>query len=148
MTSKRLNKELLEITKNPPPGCSAGPINDDLHTWEGTITGPDGSPYAGGVFFLRIMFPSDYPFKPPKVKFITKIYHPNIAPNSGDICLDILRSQWTPALTTSKLLLCITSLLTSPNPDDPLYQEAGKLYKQNLKKFNKTAAEWTRKNAS
>ncbi|CAG2194659.1 UBC4 [Mytilus edulis] len=133
MATKRLNKELIDISKCPPPGISAGPINDDMFTWEGMITGPDKSPYAGGVFFVRIMFPSDYPFKPPKVKFTTKIYHPNINGNSGEICLDLLRSQWSPALTISKLLLCITSLLTSPNPDDPLVPEAAKLYKLDVK---------------
>ncbi|CAC5412713.1 UBE2D [Mytilus coruscus] len=147
MATKRLNKELLDISKCPPPGISAGPINDDMFTWEGMITGPDKSPYAGGAFFVRIMFPSDYPFKPPKVKFTTKIYHPNINGNSGEICLDLLRSQWSPALTISKLLLCITSLLTSPNPDDPLVPDAAKLYKLDVKKYNKTAMEWTRKYA-
>ena len=77
------------------------------------------SPYAGGVFFLSITFPTDYPFKPPKVSFTTKIYHPNINAN-GSICLDILRDQWSPALTISKVLLSICSMLTDPNPDDPL----------------------------
>lgn len=59
------------------------------------------SPYQGGVFFLTIHFPTDYPFKPPKVAFTTRIYHPNINSN-GSICLDILRAQWSPALTISK----------------------------------------------
>ena len=63
--------------------------------------GPPDSPYSGGVFFLNITFPTDYPFKPPKVSFTTKIYHPNINAN-GSICLDILRDQWSPALTISK----------------------------------------------
>lgn len=59
------------------------------------------SPYSSGVFFLSIAFPTDYPFKPPKVNFTTRIYHPNINAN-GSICLDILRDQWSPALTISK----------------------------------------------
>ena len=63
--------------------------------------GPGDSPYSGGVFFLAIHFPTDYPFKPPKVNFTTRIYHPNINSN-GSICLDILRDQWSPALTISK----------------------------------------------
>ena len=69
--------------------------------WQATIMGPPDSPYQGGVFFLTIHFPTDYPFKPPKVAFSTRIYHPNINSN-GSICLDILRSQWSPALTISK----------------------------------------------
>lgn len=82
--------------------------------WQATIMGPPDSPYQGGVFFLTIHFPTDYPFKPPKVAFTTRIYHPNINSN-GSICLDILRSQWSPALTISKgkrtwtLLLCTHS---------------------------------------
>ncbi|CAM9795732.1 unnamed protein product [Pylaiella littoralis] len=84
--------------------------------------GPDDSPYAGGVFFLNIHFPADYPFKPPKVNFTTRIYHCNINSNGG-ICLDILKDQWSPALTISKVLLSICSLLTDPNPDDPLVPE-------------------------
>eukprot|EP00889_Picochlorum_renovo_P002288 jgi/Picre1/29318/NNA_004708.t1 len=81
--------------------------------------GPSGSPYAGGVFFLDIKFPGDYPFKPPKVTFKTRIYHCNIS-SQGQICLDVLKEQWSPALTVSKVLLSICSLLTDPNPSDPL----------------------------
>lgn len=90
-----------DTSSDPPSSCSAGPIGDDLFHWQATIMGPRGSPYDGGVFFLAIHFPTDYPFKPPKVNFTTRIYHPNINSN-GSICLDILRDQWSPALTTSK----------------------------------------------
>ena len=68
-------------------------MGDDMFTWQATIMGPGDSPYQGGVFFLTIKFPTDYPFKPPKVQFNTKIYHPNINA-SGGICLDILKDQW------------------------------------------------------
>ncbi|KAG8893149.1 Ubiquitin-conjugating enzyme E2 4 [Tulasnella sp. 408] len=84
-----------------PEPRNAGPSGDNLFQWQATIMGPGDSPYAGGVFFLTITFPTDYPFKPPKVSFTTKIYHPNINAN-GSICLDILRDQWSPALTISK----------------------------------------------
>ncbi|KAL1402643.1 hypothetical protein pipiens_019686 [Culex pipiens pipiens] len=103
---------------------------------------PD-SPYQGGVFFLTIHFPTDYPFKPPKVAFTTRIYHPNINSN-GSICLDILRSQWSPALTISKVLLSICSLLCDPNPDDPLVPEIARIYKTDREKYNELAREWTR----
>ncbi|XP_068181378.1 ubiquitin-conjugating enzyme E2-17 kDa-like isoform X1 [Antennarius striatus] len=106
---------------------------------------PD-SPYQGGVFFLTIHFPTDYPFKPPKVAFTTRIYHPNINSN-GSICLDILRSQWSPALTISKVLLSICSLLCDPNPDDPLVPEIARIYKTDSVKYNKTAQDWTHKYA-
>ncbi len=101
MALKRINKELQDLGRDPPAQCSAGPVGDDLFHWQATIMGPPESPYQGGVFFLTIHFPTDYPFKPPKVAFTTRIYHPNINSN-GSICLDILRSQWSPALTISK----------------------------------------------
>uniref|UniRef100_A0A672RJI4 E2 ubiquitin-conjugating enzyme n=1 Tax=Sinocyclocheilus grahami TaxID=75366 RepID=A0A672RJI4_SINGR len=94
-------QELTDLQRDPPAQCSAGPVGEDLFHWQATIMGPNDSPYQGGVFFLTIHFPTDYPFKPPKVAFTTKIYHPNINSN-GSICLDILRSQWSPALTVSK----------------------------------------------
>ncbi len=95
--------------------CSAGPKGDSLYEWVSTIMGPQGSVYQGGVFFLDIVFPQDYPFKPPKIVFRTRIYHCNIN-SSGVICLDILKDNWSPALTMSKVLLSICSLLTDPNP--------------------------------
>uniref|UniRef100_A0A8P4KNV4 UBC core domain-containing protein n=1 Tax=Dicentrarchus labrax TaxID=13489 RepID=A0A8P4KNV4_DICLA len=114
--------------------------------WQATIMGPPDSPYQGGVFFLTIHFPTDYPFKPPKVAFTTRIYHPNINSN-GSICLDILRSQWSPALTISKVLLSICSLLCDPNPDDPLVPEIARIYKTDPVRYNKTAQDWTQKYA-
>ena len=108
--------------------------------------GPDDSPFAGGVFFLNIHFPTDYPFKPPKFQFVTKIYHPNINSN-GSICLDILKEQWSPALTVSKVLLSISSLLTDANPDDPLVPDIANQYKNDKAKYEATAREWTRKYA-
>ena len=132
--------------------------------------GPQGSPYAGGVFFLNVTFPTDYPFKPPKVQFTTKIYHCNVN-SSGAICLDILKDQWSPALTISKVLLSISSLLTDPNPNDPLVPEIAQmllkvcphhcsirlfatgpaprlLLPQDPKKHDLTAKEWTQKYAT
>uniref|UniRef100_A0A8C1PZF8 E2 ubiquitin-conjugating enzyme n=1 Tax=Cyprinus carpio TaxID=7962 RepID=A0A8C1PZF8_CYPCA len=101
-------QELTDLQRDPPAQCSAGPVGEDLFHWQATIMGPNDSPYQGGVFFLTIHFPTDYPFKPPKVAFTTKIYHPNINSN-GSICLDILRSQWSPALTVSKGKIQATS---------------------------------------
>ena len=105
MSSKRITKELQEIIKDPPASCSAGPIdNEDVYKWEASIMGPSGSPYGGGVFNLSIDFPTNYPFKPPKVRFVTKIYHPNIN-SSGGICLDILKDNPTRIKTNPKTFL-------------------------------------------
>jgi len=140
----RINKELQDLGRDPPANCSAGPVGDDLFHWQATIMGPDESPYAGGVYFLSIHFPADYPFKPPKVSFSTRIYHCNINANGG-ICLDILKDQWSPALTISKVLLSICSLLTDPNPDDPLVPEIAQLLRQDRTKHDANAREWTSK---
>jgi len=147
MALRRIKKEHQDLGKEPLPNVSAGPVNEsDMFSWKATIMGPEGSPYAGGVFFLNIHFPQDYPFKPPRLQFSTKLYHPNINSNGG-ICLDILKDQWSPALTISKVLLSICSLLTDPNPDDPLVPEIAKLFKTDRQKFNNTATEWTKKYA-
>lgn len=143
---KRIQKELKDSRNDPPANCSAGPVNDNLLHWQATILGPEKSPYQGGVYFLDIQFPSNYPFKPPRVSFTTKIYHPNIN-SQGNICLDILKDSWSPALTIGKVLLSICSLLDDPNPDDPLVPEIARIYKLNREKYINIAQEWTRKYA-
>lgn len=146
MALKRLQKEVTEIQKDTPVNCSAGPNNNDLFNWEATIIGPTETPYEGGIFRLKILFPADYPFKPPKITFETPIYHPNINSNGG-ICLDILKDQWSPALNITKVLLSICSLLDEPNPDDPLVPEIAQLFKSNKAEFNRLAREHTIKHA-
>lgn len=146
MALKRLQKEVTEIQKDTPVNCSAGPNNNDLFNWEATIIGPTETPYEGGIFKLKILFPADYPFKPPKITFETPIYHPNINANGG-ICLDILKDQWSPALNITKVLLSICSLLDEPNPDDPLMPEIAQLFKSNKAEFNRLAREYTIKHA-
>jgi ubiquitin-conjugating enzyme E2 D/E len=145
MALRRIQKELRDLQREAISNVSAGPVNDaDLFNWKATIIGPEDSPYAGGLFFLNIRFPEDYPFKPPHLQFTTKIYHPNINANGG-ICLDILKGEWSPALTIGKVLLSVCSLLTDPNPDDPLVRDIAQVYKTNRAQFNQTAAEWTRR---
>ena len=141
-TLKRIQKEMEEIKRDPPANCSAGPIDDDLFIWQATIIGPEDSPYHGGIFILDISFSEDYPFKPPKCYFTTKIYHPNINSNGG-ICLDILKDNWSPALTISKVLLSICSLLDDPNPDDPLVPDIAEQYKKARAAYDITARQWT-----
>ena len=146
-SANRIQKELSLFITDPPDNCSAGPVDDDIFHWEGTIMGPTETVYEGGVFNLDIQFPKNYPFKPPKVRFQTKIYHPNI--NSGGfICFDIFKDNWSPALTISKVLLSICSLLTDPNPDDPLVVDIADEYVNEREKYNETAKTWTQIYAS
>ena len=143
MSAKRIAKEFIDLKKDPPANCSAGPINEqDMFNWEGMIYGPSDSPYAGGLFNLTIQFPVDYPFKPPRLMFKTKIYHPNINAQ-GFICLDILKTQWSPALTISKVLLSVLSMLDDPNPNDPLMPDIAHQYKNDKDAYIRTAREWT-----
>lgn len=142
MSVKRLEKEVSEISKNDIPNISAGPVNNNLFEWVAVILGPVDTPYHGGVFTLNIYIPADYPFKPPSVIFKTRIYHPNIN-ISGSICLDILKTQWSPALTLMKVLLSICSLLSDPNPNDPLVPDIANELKNNPQLYLKTAREWT-----
>ncbi|CAE8687184.1 unnamed protein product [Polarella glacialis] len=147
MALRRIQKELTDLGNDPPANCSAGPVGDDLFNWQATIMGPPDCPYQGGVFFLNINFPSDYPFKPPKLQFTTKIYHCNVNSN-GAICLDILKDQWSPALTISKVLLSISSLLCDCNPADPLVPEIAQVYLKDRAKHDASAREWTQKYAT
>lgn len=146
-SAKRIKKELENLKKDPPVNCSAGPDDDDIFKWTATLMGPSASPYQGGIFYLNIVFPQNYPFKPPKITFATKVYHPNIN-SSGGICLDVLKDQWSPALTIDKILLSICSLLEDPNPDDPLVPDIANQYKNNRLAYDMTAREWTQYYAS
>jgi ubiquitin-conjugating enzyme E2 D len=142
-SSKRIARELADLRKDPPLNCSAGPVNDtDLFNWEGVMFGPADSPFAGGIFNVTIQFPVDYPFKPPRVMFSTKIYHPNIN-KEGFICLDILKQNWSPALTISKVLLSILSMLTDPNPSDPLMPDIANQYVKDRAEYERVARDWT-----
>lgn len=148
MSRRRIVKELKDIQADPPLGCSAAPQDDDdMFNWTGTITGPSFTPYDGYIFNLDITFPADYPFKPPKCRFITKIYHSNIN-DKGGISLDIIKDNWSPALTISKVLSAIRNIMIEPNTDDPLVPRVAKIYRQNRKQHDKIAREWSVKYAT
>ncbi|KAF7377860.1 Ubiquitin-conjugating enzyme [Mycena sanguinolenta] len=129
---KRIIKETERLVADPAPGITAAPHDDNLRYFDVTIQGPDGSPFQQGIFKLELFLPEEYPMAPPKVRFLTKIYHPNID-KLGRICLDILKDKWSPALQIRTVLLSIQALLSAPNPDDPLAPDVAKHYKENEK---------------
>jgi len=143
----RMKKE-FEILQNPSQGISAYPKNQRIDQLEATIQGPDGTPYEKGVFKLEIGIPERYPLEPPKVRFLTQIYHPNID-EGGRICLNILvmppKGGWTPSLNISTVLTSIQSLLAEPNPDDGLVQYISEQYKHNRNAFVEKAREFTQR---
>lgn len=143
----RINHDLREIrnlnSANEDALFFAEPINpNDITVWRAVLFGPQGTPYEGGTFYLLINIPSGYPFDPPKVQFKTRIFHCNI--KDGEICLDILKNSWSSALSISKVIISIVSLLSDPNPDDPLNATAAKLYIENRNEYNEKAIEWTK----
>jgi ubiquitin-conjugating enzyme E2 D/E len=145
---KRLKLELKKIKKDPPSNCSAGLVNGDLCHWEAVIFGLIDTLYSGGIFKLDIKFTQDYPFTAPKVKFLTRVYHPNVSEHHGDICLDILKNNWSPALSVKNLLLSICSLLSDPNVDDPLNSSAARLYKRNKLEYDIKVRNYVQKYAT
>ena len=141
---RRLEIELEEITNEPPPNIIAYlKSGDNLQKWEASIQGPPDSPYEGGTFCLDISFPSGYPLVPPKITFTTPIYHCNIS-SEGSIGLDILGTNWSPALNISKMLLSIQSLLTECNPDESHVPEIADQYINNREEHDRICREWTK----
>jgi len=143
---RRIIKETQRLMQEPVPGISAVPDEGNARYFHVVVAGPEGSPFEGGVFKLELFLPEEYPMSAPKVRFITKIYHPNID-KLGRICLDILKDKWSPALQIRTVLLSIQALLSAPNPDDPLANDVAELWKVDESRAIKNAREWTRKYA-
>nr|VDD64841.1 unnamed protein product [Brassica oleracea] len=171
---RRIIKETQRLLSEPAPGISASPSEENMRYFNVMVLGPSQSPYEGGVFKLELFLPEEYPMSAPKVscfgleviffytsvrsgssndndleqvRFLTKIYHPNID-KLGRICLDILKDKWSPALQIRTVLLSIQALLSAPNPDDPLSENIAKHWKSNEAEAVETAKEWTRLYAS
>ncbi len=147
MNTKRLTKEFRKLLRDPHPQYSVALVTEgDLRHWQAEIKGPENTDYSGGMYYLDITFPEEYPMVPPQVLFLTPILHPNID-SAGRINLDILRGKWSPALQMSYVLLSVCMLLEEPNPDDPLVCELGELYRNDHKAYLKMVREHTRMHA-
>jgi len=140
--SPSLSQETQRLIAEPVAGISATPYQDNLRYFAVAIEGPVDSPYEKGVFSLELFLPSDYPMAPPNVRFLTKLYHPNVD-KLGRICLDILKDKWSPALQIRTVLLSIQALLSAPNPDDPLDNTVAEVWKNDEATAIRRAQEFT-----
>ncbi|EEC44799.1 predicted protein [Phaeodactylum tricornutum CCAP 1055/1] len=142
--SKRLLKEHKSLAESPLDFVVDFEIvGDDLFQWRCTMLGPDDSPYAGGRFVVRLEFPTTYPFKPPKLVFETKVYHPSVTLETGEVCGAVL-GQWGPTLNVQHCLLTLYSLLQDPQPDHPLEDDIAQQLAKKPKDFEKTARKYTK----
>lgn len=132
---KRLLRDFKKLQKDPPSGIQAAPLDNNVMAWQAVILGPDETVWEGGIFKLLLEFTEDYPNKPPAVKFVTRIFHPNVYAD-GKICLDILQNQWSPIYDVSAILTSIQSLLCDPNPASPANAEASQLYERDRREYN------------
>ncbi|KAJ8521723.1 hypothetical protein ONZ45_g1627 [Pleurotus djamor] len=140
---RRVNREIADCKNDKTSGIKIEMIDESPFHLKGSFPGPEGTPYAGGHFDIDIVIPESYPFQPVKMKFITKVYHPNVSSASGAICLDILKDAWSPVLTLKSTLISLQSLLCSPEPNDPQDAEVAKHYMTSKSSFEETAAYWT-----
>jgi len=144
---RRIIKETSRLVSEPVPGITAVPDEHNGRYFHVTIEGPKDSPFESGIFKLELYLPEDYPMAAPKVRFMTKLYHPNVD-KLGRICLDILKDKWSPALQIRTVLLSIQALLSAPNPDDPLANDVAEKWKTNEEQAIETAKAWSRLYAS
>lgn len=143
---RRIGKELSllrnSINKGEITGLDFEIMNENPRYIKLKVSGPDNSPYAGGIFNFHIWYHERFPINAPEVLLRTRIYHPNISPK-GDVCLNILKGDWTPIIQLRTLALSLRGLLESPNLDDPLNINATEHFKRDIESAAKTAQEWT-----
>ncbi|KAL1410901.1 Ubiquitin-conjugating enzyme E2 1 [Vanrija pseudolonga] len=139
---RRVQKEIRACQQDKDSQITIELVDNNPFHLIGAFPGPSDTPYEGGYYEVDIVIPDSYPFEPVKMKFITKVYHPNISSASGAICLDILKDKWSPVLTLKSTLISLQSLLCSPEPNDPQDAEVAKHFLASRDSFNATAKHW------
>ena len=146
VAERRIMKELAEMMdlKKDSSVPSVEMIDNNMCNLRGKVPGPPDTPYVNGNFEIEIIIPKEsYPFSPPKCRFITRIWHPNISSVTGAICLDILKDNWGASMTIRTVLLSIQAMLAQPQPNDPQDAVVAKQFRENVDIFKTTARFWT-----
>ncbi|CAO2622678.1 Ubiquitin-conjugating enzyme E2 A, partial [Lemmus lemmus] len=134
---RRLMRDFKRLQEDPPAGVSGAPSENNIMVWNAVIFGFLFPPFlTTGTFKLTIEFTEEYPNKPPTVRFVSKMFHPNVYAD-GSICLDILQNRWSPTYDVSSILTSIQSLLDEPNPNSPANSQAAQLYQENKREYEK-----------
>jgi ubiquitin-conjugating enzyme E2 A len=133
---RRLMRDFKRLQDDPPVGVSGAPTDNNIMLWNAVIFGPHDTPFEDGTFKLTLVFTEEYPNKPPIVRFVSKMFHPNVYADGG-ICLDILQNRWSPTYDVSAILTSIQSLLHDPNPNSPANNEAAQLFRENKREYEK-----------
>ncbi|MCQ2820167.1 MAG: ubiquitin-conjugating enzyme E2 [archaeon] len=148
-STKRLQNELKGLQTNPVCNCIVElPNSSDIHKWQVHMAGPEGTPYAAGAFVISFVFPPNYPFKCPDVKFVTPMYHPNIKKDTGEICMDVFATSWSPTQKVSDILQKLVTLLRSPSTSSPLEADICQEYVTDYDKFCRNAKAWVAKHSA
>ena len=147
--AKRLRKELQNLERSKPdPDIYLIPDSENILKWTALLRGPSETPYEGGIFQLAIDCGRDYPLAPPSITFATKVFHPNVHFRTGDVCLDILKKEWSPAWGIQAACRAILALLSDPDADSPLNCDAGNMIRGgDMMAYNCTARMYTVENA-
>ena len=132
---------------DPVPGVTIDLVQDSIVNWNVKIQGPAGTPYEGGTFIVNVDFSDNYPFKCPNMKFVTKIYHPNIKTETGEICAEAIKNSWVPTLNAQFIIKMLVELISNPNGEAPQEPEIAREFLMNKATFNKNAQEFTEKYA-
>ena len=144
---KRLSKEMNDFNNDPVPGVQIKLVQDEIINWNVEIQGPAGTPYEGGTFVVNVDFSDNYPFKCPAMKFVTKIYHPNIKTETGEICAEAIKNSWVPTLNANFIIKMLVELISNPNGENPQEAEIAREFLTNKSQFETNAKEFTTKYA-
>ena len=144
---KRLIKEFNDFTKAPIAGVEIEKKNDSLLQWNVAIMGPEGSFYEGGRFIIEIDFSDNYPFKCPKMRFVTQIWHPNVKTDTGEICAQAIQNAWVPTLNSQFLINTMVELIKNPNNDSPMEAEIARTMNENPDQFKSDVQAFIEKHA-